>query len=50
MFGQYAQFIIPAYVISFLALAVAALVISQIHKTRKAELERLISKNQPDGS
>lgn len=41
MFGEHASFIIPSYVISFVALAVTALVIWRTHRARRAELNRL---------
>lgn len=44
MFGEHAAFIIPSYVISFLALAIAALVIWRTHGVRRAELARLEAK------
>ena len=41
MFGEHAAFIIPSYVISFLALSVTTLVIWRTHMVRKKELARM---------
>lgn len=41
MFGEHAGFIIPSYIISFLAIAGMTLFILAQNKARKAELKRL---------
>jgi len=41
MFGEHAAFIIPAYIISFFALAGIAAVTVVTHRKRKAELAAL---------
>ncbi|MDJ0612073.1 MAG: heme exporter protein CcmD [Rhizobiaceae bacterium] len=41
MFGEHAAFIIPSYLISFVALAGASLVIWRTHIARKKELARM---------
>lgn len=44
MFGEHAAFIIPSYVISFVALAGASLVIWRTYGLRRAELKSLEAK------
>jgi heme exporter protein CcmD len=41
MFGEHAPFIIPAYAISALALAVTTLIIWRTHHARRKELQRV---------
>ena len=41
MFGEHAAFIIPAYLISFLALAITAIFVRHTYKKRLKELEHL---------
>jgi len=41
MFGEHAAFIIPSYLISFLALSIATLVIWRTYSVRKKELARM---------
>ncbi len=44
MFGEHAAFIVPSYVISFLALSITTLVIWRTHAARKKELARMEAK------
>ena len=41
MFGEHAAFIIPSYVISFVAITVTTIVIWRLGKLRKAEIKKL---------
>lgn len=41
MFGEHADFIIPSYIISFVAILGMTIFIIAQHKSRKAELKRL---------
>ncbi len=41
MFGEHASFIIPSYIISFVAIVGMTIYIIAQHKLRKAELKRL---------
>jgi len=41
MFGEHASFIIPSYIISFVAILGMTIFIIAQHKFRKAELKRL---------
>lgn len=41
MFGEHASFIIPSYILSFIAIVGMTVFIIAQHKLRKAELKRL---------
>lgn len=41
MFGEHASFIIPSYIISFIAILGMTVFIIAQHKSRKSELKRL---------
>lgn len=41
MFGEHASFIVPSYIISFIAILGMTIFIIAQHKSRKAELKRL---------
>lgn len=41
MFGEHAAFIIPAYIITFAAMAIMTVVIILQYRSRKSELEKL---------
>lgn len=46
MFGEYASFIVPAYLITAIALIATAAVISFTYRNRRAELSRLESETE----